>query len=220
MFNVYLGDILCPVAPEKILVDYGDGCELVRLADGGELGVSRRDIPRRIEFSLLLPNREYPFAVYRSGFQNGNFYLRKFEEFFNSKTPFRFMIGRPGNALVTNLRCLMEGYRIEENAKFGGDYVVSLKLREYKNFAAKKLDQTTANSIFKSQRSTENSPAPKAGSIFYRVVKDDCMWMIAQRFYGNGNLYDKIYQANVSKLAGRSPKYLIFVGDLLEIPPL
>lgn len=224
MYNLYLGDILCPVAPEKISVDYGNGCETVRLADGGELGVPRGNFLRGIEFSLLLPNSEYPFAVYKSGFQNGDFYLEKFEELLRGKSPFQFIVTRlSGNRVYgsgTNIKCLMESLRVDEDVKFGVDYSVKIKLREYKIFAARKLDPNTADAVFKSQRSTENSPEPKNKSAYYRVVKDDCMWMIAQRFYGNGNLYDKIYEANKSKLAGRSPKYLIFVGDILEIPPL
>lgn len=220
MYNVYLGGVLCPVAPEKISVNYGGCCEIVNLADGGGIGVPKGNSLREIEFSLLLPNKEYPFAVYKSGFCNADFYLEKFEELLASKGAFQFIITRPGNRRATNVKCLLESLCVDEDVKLGDDYSVKIKLREYKIFAAKKLDLNTANSIFKSQRSTENSPAPKSKSAFYRVVKDDCMWMIAQRFYGNGNLYDKIYQANKSKLAGRSPKYLIFVGDLLEIPAL
>lgn len=220
MYNVYLGDVLCPVAPEKISVNYGSGCELVKLSDGGELGVPTGNFLREIEFSLLLPNLEYPFAVYKSGFQNADFYLGKFEELMQSRGAFQFIITRPGNRRVTNVKCLMESLRVDEDAKQGADYIAKIKLREYKIFAAKKLDLNTANSIFKSQRSTENSPEPKNKSQFYRVVKGDCMWMIAQRFYGNGNLYLKIYEANKSKLTGRSPRCLIFVGDLLEIPAL
>ena len=224
MYNLYLGNILCPVAPEKISVNYGNGCEVVKLADGGELGVPKGKFLREIEFSLLLPNSEYPFAIYNNGFCDAEHYLEKFEKLLRDKNPFQFIVIRCSENRFygrgTNIKCLMESLRVDEDVKFGVDYSAKIKLREYKNFAAKKLDPNTANSIFKSQRSTENSPEPKNKSIFYRVVKDDCMWMLAQRFYGNGNLYDKIYQANKSKLAGRSPKYLIFVGDLLEIPPL
>ena len=79
MYNIYLGDILCPVAPEKISVDYGSGCEVVSLADGGEIGIPNGNYLRSIEFSLLLPNKNYPFAVYKSGFQNADLYLEKFE---------------------------------------------------------------------------------------------------------------------------------------------
>lgn len=220
MYNVYFGDILCPVAPEKISVNYGSGCEVVKLADGGEIGVPSGNFLREIEFSLLLPNSVYPFAVYKSGFCGADHYLEKFEEMLREKTPFQLIITRSGSLRVTNIKCLIESLYAYEDAKNGKDYTVKLKLREYKSFAAKKLDPDAADGIFKSQRSTEKSPAPKNKSVFYSVVKGDCMWMIAQRFYGNGNLYPKIYEANKSKLAGRSPKFLIFVGDVLEIPQL
>lgn len=224
MYYVYLGDVLCPVAPGKITIDYGSGCETVDLARGGKIGLPRNNDLRKIELSLLLPNYKYPFAVYKSGFHNADFYVEKFQKLMHDKIPFQFIVARWGPSRIhgrgTNITCLMESLRVDEDARNGCDYTASITLREYRDFAAEKLDLDSANSIFKKQRPAENSPAPKNNSTVYRVVKGDCMWMIAQRFYGNGNLYDKIYEANKSKLSGRSPKYLIFVGDELEIPPL
>lgn len=224
MYNVYLGDMLCPVAPEKIVVNYNDGCETVDLADGGEIGVPRGNSLRVIGFSLLLPNSEYPFAVYKSGFCAAGIYLDKLEELLREKKPFQFIVTRAASDAKlfhsTNVKCLVESLQVEDNAELGFDVRVKVKLREYRDFAAKKLDLNAANALLKFERGRENSPEPKSKSVFYRVVKGDCMWMIAQRFYGNGNLYERIYNANRHRLAGRSPRCLIFVGDVLEIPPL
>lgn len=224
MYNVYLGDILCPVAPEKITVNFANKCSVVSLADGGEINIPGGAALHEINFSLLLPNSKYPFAVYKSGFKPAAFFLQKLKQMLDEKTPFQFIVVRrtEGGSVLgySNIKCLLESFQVCEDAGCGYDVVVKIKLREYRNFAVKKLDINSVRSMIKTDRGCDNSPAPKSKNITYRVVKGDCMWMIAQRFYGNGNLYLKIYEANRAVLAGRSPRCLIFVGDLLEIPPL
>ena len=49
----------------------------------------------------------------------------------------------------------------------------------------------------------------------YTVKKGDCLWNIAKKFYGNGALYTKIYDANTKAIA--SPN-LIYVGQVFVIP--
>lgn len=49
----------------------------------------------------------------------------------------------------------------------------------------------------------------------YTVKKGDCLWNIAKKFYGNGALYTKIYDANTSKIANPN---LIYVGQVFVIP--
>ncbi|MDE6053158.1 MAG: phage tail protein [Lachnospiraceae bacterium] len=49
----------------------------------------------------------------------------------------------------------------------------------------------------------------------YTVVKGDCLWNIAKKFYGSGNQYSKIYNANRDKI--KNPN-LIYPGQVLVIP--
>lgn len=50
----------------------------------------------------------------------------------------------------------------------------------------------------------------------YTVVKGDCMWGIAKKFYGNGSLYPRLAAANPSV----KNQNLIYPGQVLTIPPL
>ena len=59
------------------------------------------------------------------------------------------------------------------------------------------------------------SPAP-AASQTYTVVRGDCLWNIAKRFYGNGAKYTVIYDANRGVIGG-NPN-LIYPGQVLTIP--
>ena len=45
------------------------------------------------------------------------------------------------------------------------------------------------------QREATTSPAPATAQT-YTVVKGDCLWNIAKKFYGNGSKYSIIYNAN------------------------
>ena len=64
-----------------------------------------------------------------------------------------------------------------------------------------------------------STPAPKEqvvkGGTTYIVVKGDCLWMIAKKFYGSGAKYTLIYNANRGIIKNPS---LIFPGQVLTIP--
>ena len=64
-------------------------------------------------------------------------------------------------------------------------------------------------------------PAPKKqaaspGGTVYTVVKGDCLWNIAKKFYGSGAKYTLIYNANKGIVKNPS---LIYPGQVLTIPP-
>ena len=56
---------------------------------------------------------------------------------------------------------------------------------------------------------------PTPAVALYTVVSGDSLWKIAQKFYGNGCLWPKIYEANRDKI--KNPN-LIFAGQELRIP--
>lgn len=226
MYNVYLGKMLCPVAPEKIQLKVANNNKTMVLMDGSEINILKDAGLSEISFSLLLPNTRYPFAVYKSGFKRAGYFLEQIETLKLEKKPFQFIVVRQfpdGKSLYnTNIKVSLEDYQIEDNAGDGFDVRVAVRLKQYRDYGTKVCELSSgsgsAASSLKQTRPTESSPAPVQQNKTYRVVKGDCMWLIAQKFYGNGNLYEKIYEANKSVLAGRSPRCLIFVGDVLTIP--
>ena len=50
---------------------------------------------------------------------------------------------------------------------------------------------------------------------YHEVKKGDTLWKIAERYYGDGNLYPKIFEANRDIL--KDPN-MIKVGQKLKIP--
>lgn len=62
---------------------------------------------------------------------------------------------------------------------------------------------------------TAPSAPPASTGLTYTVVTGDYLRKLAQRFYGNGNLYTKIFEANRDKI---SDPNLIFPGQVFTIP--
>lgn len=140
-----------------------------------------------------------------------------------SKKPFQFIVCRRTPAgkklLNTNIKVSLEDYKITEDAKNGFDFKVKFSLKQWRDYGTKTINIQIAASKPKAsaepQRETNNSPAP-AASQTYTVVKGDCLWNIAKKFYGNGSKYTVIYDANRGVIGG-NPN-LIYPGQVLTIP--
>lgn len=65
-------------------------------------------------------------------------------------------------------------------------------------------------------RIDESLPAPGPKTQTYVVKAGDSLWKIAQQYYGKGNLFQKIIDANPDKL--QDEKSVIHPGDQLVIP--
>ena len=65
------------------------------------------------------------------------------------------------------------------------------------------------------KKKVSSSSSSKSAKRTYTVKKGDCLWNIAKKFYGNGALYTKIYDANTNKIANPN---LIYVGQVFVIP--
>lgn len=92
-----------------------------------------------------------------------------------------------------------------------GDINYSITLLQAKEIKVKKSAKVN-NTL---PAAVPERPAPPAAQT-YTVAKGDCLWKIAQRLYGNGADYTKIYEANKG-LIGNDPD-LIFSGQVLTIP--
>ncbi len=86
-----------------------------------------------------------------------------------------------------------------------------ITLKEYANRAAEIATIPPARQIGDGIRK-----AVKTSNETYTVIKGDCLWNIAKKFYGSGAQYTKIYNANRSIIGG-NPN-LIYPGQVLSIP--
>lgn len=223
-YDFYLNKCLLPVAPPKLTVKINNANKTVTLINEGEINILKMAGLTDIEFECRIPQEQYPFAVYKSGFKGADYFLDYFESLKTGRMPFQFIVCRKrptGKSLFdTNIKVAMEDYKITEDAKDGFDVLVKIKLKQWRDYGTKTVNIT--NNMEKPKASVEPQrevgvTAP-AETQTYTVVKGDCLWNIAKRFYGNGSKYSTIYNASRSVIGG-NPN-LIYPGQVLTIPAL
>ncbi len=150
MYDVYLDKMLCPIAPEKLQVKISNKNKTLTLINEGEVNVLKKAGLTEISFDLLLPNVKYPFAVYKSGFRTANYFLAILEELKTNQKPFKFKVVRqfPNGKMLfaTNINVSLEDYKYSDDVSEGFDIVVSIKLKQYKEFGTKTCNVVFANS--------------------------------------------------------------------------
>lgn len=222
-YDVYLKNCLLPVITEKIQIKINNSNKTVTLINEGEINILKKAKLTDIEFEAEIPQVKQPYAVYKSGFKGAGYFFDIFEELKTSKKPFQFIVCRRTPAgkklLNTNIKVSMEDYKITEDAGNGFDFKVKFSLKQWRNYGTKtiniQIEASKPKASAEPQRETNNSPAP-AASQTYTVVKGDCLWNIAKKFYGNGSKYTVIYDANRGVIGG-NPN-LIYPGQVLTIP--
>lgn len=227
-YDFYLSKCLLPITPQKLQTKISNKNRTITLIDEGEVNLLKTAGLTDISFECCIPQVKYPFATYKNGFQGASYFLEYFEELKTSKEPFQFIVARSlpngNNLFSTNIKVTLEDYTLTEQAKTGFDVIVKISLKQWRGYGTKtvniKVDTTKAQpkpqATVEQPRPAETSPAPPQNTT-YTVVKGDCLWNIAKKYYGNGALYPKIYNANPNVFNGRSPN-LIYAGDVLVIP--
>ena len=222
-YDFYLDKCLLPVTPSKLTIKINNANKTVTLINEGEINILKQAKLTDIDFECEIPQVKQPYAVYPSGFKTATYFLDYFEELKNSKKPFQFIVCRQtpnGKKFFnTNMKVTLEDYKITEEAKQGYDLKVKISLKQWRDYGTKTVNIKIAASKPKAsvepKRAAVTSPAPSSSQT-YTVVKGDCLWNIAKKFYGNGSKYTVIYNANKGVIGG-NPN-LIYPGQVLTIP--
>lgn len=214
-YDFYMGEMLLPVTPEKLQLKIKNANDTCTLINEGEINMLKTPGLTEIDFEIMLPCTEYGFAKYKDGFKPAAYFLEILEEYKLSKEPFQFIVTRalPNEESLhgTNMKVSLEDYTISEDAGEGFDTMVSINLKQYRDYGTKECTITFAGASVNSSRAGQ---APPRGT--YTVVKGDCLWKIAAAFYGSGSRWRDIYNANKSVIGG-NPN-LIYPGQVFLIP--
>lgn len=225
-YDVYLDKMLLPITPSSIETTINSQNETITLINEGEVNILKAAGLTDIEFECLIPSVEYPFAKYIDGkFVKPKEYLDKLEELKKNKEPFQFIVTRAfpdGKALFhTNTKVTIEDYSISESSEHGFDSLITVSLKQWRPYGTKKISLTEpkkkekAKAKVKKARDKTNSPKPKKKPETYEVKSGDCLWIIAKKYYGDGSLYTKIFEANKDKISNPN---LIYPGQKFIIP--
>ena len=221
MYEFYFDKVLLPVTPAKITMKLGGSAKVLDLMNEGEISIPKTPKLTDIEFDLLLPNSEYPFAVYPSKFVPAVYYLDMLKSYSQEKKPFQFKITRtfPNGTVIfdTDMKVTLEPYQLKEDADNGFDVVVGIKLKQFRDYGTKTCDVTLDTekptaSVKKERAVTDNAPTTAGKEKIVTVKKGDTLWGICKTHLGNGSLYPQVAKEN-----GIANPNLIYAGQKIRL---
>jgi LysM repeat protein len=228
-YKFYLDKILLPVSPSKLSIKISNKNKTLTLINDGEINILKTAGLSEISFEILLPNVKYSFAKYTT-FKKAEYYLDKLETLKRDNAPFQFIVIRKtpdGTKLFnTNIRVSLEDYTIDEEAESGFDVKVSIKLKQYRDYATKIVTistdtsasttttTTTTTTVTEPQEavSVESPPSESLPDNTYTVQDGDCLWNICKYYFGDGSLYSQVAELNEI-----SNPDLIYPGQVLDL---
>ncbi len=210
-YIIALGFMVFPVNPKNLEIKTKSRNNTINLADGYEYNLVNRGSLREVSFEVLLPSFKYPFATYIDGFLEPKVYIDYVISLKDSCEPVTLRIRRrhKGKEYNQDILVVVESYKVSEDVNNGFDFMLTLDLKEYRTLESSKLEESATPQ-------SGGATATKDVSVKeYTVVKNDNLWNIAKKHYGDGKKYTIIYEANKDKIS--NPNF-ITVGQVLKIP--
>lgn len=191
-----------PVVPGSFDVEEGRRVETLDMAGAGHVNLPGLESLFNKAQEFLLPARNAAYVT--GGWQRPYDIIEKLTKWSHAGNVVRYIIyGTAVNAPV-----LIETVRYREQDGTN-DVYLTLTLKKYRYLAAE-------SSVVQA-RSTDNDPRPDEGQAVsetsYTVQQGDCLWTIAQKYYGDGSLCYRLATYN-----NIPNSFLIRAGDVLEIP--
>ena len=214
-YYFYMDDVLLPVTPGALQLKINNNNKTINLINDGEVNVLKSAGLTDISFDTLLPNFNYPFN--NQDTQAIDIYLEKLEKLKTSKKPFIFSVSRvkPNGDYMydTSMQVSLEDYTIKEDAdKYGFDAMVSVKLKQYKEYKTKTLSVKTDSQGKTVATVTQNRASTKETPKTYTVKQGDTLWGIAKKHLNDGNKYKELATLNNIK----NPN-LIYPGAVIKL---
>lgn len=207
-----LGDIFrFPVVPEKVNVSYGNNNDSIEVCGVGEISIIQDRKATAIQFSSFFPKHYFSGCNYKE-IPDPQAAVAIINGFIAKKKPPRLTIT---GGIGVSMYCTIGNFETYEQGGDPGTIYYTISLKEYREINVR---QITVNVVTKKAKIAVNDSRTDNSSQgdTYTVVKGDCLWNIAKRFYGSGSKYTIIYDAN-RDVVGGNPN-LIYPGQVLTIP--
>lgn len=200
-----------PMLPETISVKLANQFASYDVLSLGELRTPDGTALDAINWSGMLPGAKRKGAPYIREWQDPKAVYQWLEKL-------KAQDGKPVKAqlLITETPVNCDVYLSSFTATPSGGYgdiSYSISLIQAKEIKVRQIGQEAAPA----KSSAPARPSPPAAET-HTVASGDTLWKIAQKYYGNGTLYTRIYNANKG-IIGSDPR-LIRVGQVLTIPSI
>lgn len=214
--------IRLPVNPEKFSIGIEQEGTKKTVVGLGAINIIGDVKLQEIEFEAEFPCQQQSYVTTKNQFKGPYFYLEKFKKYMTEKNPVRFVLTRNYEEAkdLKNVSMLVtiSSMDIDEEALEEGDLKITFNLLEYRPYTSKTVNVVIKKKIHVIKEN--NPPRPVSTPVAiqtrtYTVKKGDCLWNISKKYYGNGNQYMKIYNANKDKIKKPS---LIYPNQVLVIP--
>lgn len=218
--EIYLGTdndkIRFPVVPSSIGVNRSNNIDTQAVIKLGEVPIFNGTSLKTIELTSFFPNQEYSFCDY-TGFMKPYEFSEKIQKWMYEGKPLRVIV----TDSPTNMQCLIQQFdTVEQDGT--RDLYFTLNLLEYRPIEVPSLSSSNtssnSNNTQNTSRPSESSNNSSSSQKTHKVVKGDCLYDIAKKYYGKGSLYPKIKEANKSKYPSLAKNNIIYVGMELIIP--
>lgn len=220
MYDIYVDGLLMPIAPAEILMNITNLNKTYNLVNGGEVNIVKEDGLKTITMTVMLPHKKYPFS---NPFVPPITFLEKFYNLKSKKKIFQLIVVR-GNMLSssgfdTNITVVLENYTVKENAEEGGDVLVDLTFKEYKEITKKSIIKIGSFKLSLgntgSQRAYIKTHRPVRINLTDKTIKVDTnafVWQVCRKMYGSTDLLNPLMKQNKLKtLTEKLPAVMSYV---------
>nr|DAE68317.1 MAG TPA: tail assembly protein [Caudoviricetes sp.] len=203
-----------PVIPSEFERVIDANYDTERVMKLGDIAIFNGNGLAQLSLSSFFPNKEYSFNEY-SNVPKPYDMVRYFKEWKNKSTVVRVIL--TGTDINQEMYITNFAYGERDGT---GDVYYTMDLLEYRPIIVPTITENNSNNTQNTNRPTDtnnkNNSSNKQKT--HKVVKGDCLWDIAQKYYGKGSLYPKIKEANKSKYPSLAKSNVIYTNMELIIP--
>lgn len=213
-----MGTMQIPIPPKELVTTINGKNETMDLLGKGEVNIIKPAGLTDVAFKFLLPNSDYPFnesMLFKS--KKAKYYIDELEKLKTTKTVFQFIVVRmkPNGQMLamTNMKCTLENYTIEEDADNGFDSYANVSLKQWKPWGAKRIEiKTDKDGVAKGSVKQDRPVDGKVVATQAKASKGQTLQQIIKKQLGNT---DNLFQiAALNKIAVPA---ILGVGQVIQL---
>lgn len=206
--------MLLPVTPENYEVATEEQVETVKLASIGDINIPTFNTPKSISIEGIFSTNENRYLnknLIPELIKNTIDYVNLINTWKEEHDIIRVLIVPRGTTESRlDAKFYIKSLSINGEYEVIGDIGYVIEFVGYRETEVKSIKTTNTRPTPESKK----EPAePKTRT--YTVKKGDSLWNISRKYYGNGNQYSKILNANKGKIKNAN---LIYAGQTFIIP--